>query len=320
MRHRIVLVGFGNVGREFARLLLEHRSELTREFGLDASIVAILTARHGSVENPRGIDVRGALRLADAGVSLESCGRGISERSPEYIRRAQADTVIEVTPLRIAPRQVALDHLIAALRSGKHVITANKGPVVYHYRQLRDLARQNDLGFRYEGTVMDGAPVFNLFQEALRVARGDRSGPSVVLGQRHLEFARRADEHAEGVPDRRARSGSAPDRVRGVRRSDCDSRRPSVSVSLGEHAYIARTGWAADAGRPRRDVRHPAPGPRGAVACRVRGPARAGADRRRDGPLRPRVAPAREPVCSAGAEPETLPRRSEVASREDRTD
>src|SRR5439155_567588 len=111
------------------------------------------------------------LRLADAGVSLESCGRGISERSPEYIRRARADTVIEVTPLRIAPRQVALDHLIAALRTGKHVITANKGPVVYHYRQLRDLARQNDLGFRYEGTVMDGAPVFNLFQEALRGAR-----------------------------------------------------------------------------------------------------------------------------------------------------
>ena len=72
MRHRIVLVGFGNVGREFARLLLEHRSELKREFGLDASIGAILTARHGSVENPAGIDVRKALRLADAGVSLDS--------------------------------------------------------------------------------------------------------------------------------------------------------------------------------------------------------------------------------------------------------
>ncbi len=171
MRHRIVLVGFGNVGREFARLLLEHRSDLTRDFGLDASIVAILTARHGSVENAHGIDVRKALRLADAGVSLESCGRGIQERSPEYIRRARADTVIEVTPLRIAPRQAAFDHVLAALRTGKHVITANKGPVVYHYRQLRELARKNHLGFRYEGTVMDGAPVFNLFQEALRGAR-----------------------------------------------------------------------------------------------------------------------------------------------------
>src|SRR2546430_799975 len=171
MRHRIVLVGFGNVGREFARLLLEHRSELKREFGLDASIGAILTARHGSVENPAGIDVRKALRLADAGVSLESCGRGIPVRAPEYIRRARANVVVEVTPLRIAPRQVAFDHVLAALRTGKHVITANKGPVVYHYRLLRELARRNHVGFRYEGTVMDGSPVFNLFQEALRGAR-----------------------------------------------------------------------------------------------------------------------------------------------------
>ncbi len=171
MRRRIVLVGFGNVGREFARLLLERRSELARAFGLDASVVGILTARHGSVENPRGIDLRKALRLADAGVSLESCGRGISRLAPEYIRQARADIVIELTPLRIGPRQVAVEHGLAALHTGKHLITANKGPVVYHYRRLRELARRNRVGFRYEGTVLDGAPVFNLFQEALRGAR-----------------------------------------------------------------------------------------------------------------------------------------------------
>src|SRR2546426_3676351 len=171
MRCRILLVGFGNVGREFARLLLERRSELAKIHGLDAAVVGIVTGRHGSVERARGIDLRKALRLADAGASLESCGRGVHGRSAEYIRRARADVVIEITPLRIAPRQVAFDHVLAALRTGKHVITANKGPVVYHYRQLRELARRNRVGFRYEGTVMDGAPVFNLFQEALRGAR-----------------------------------------------------------------------------------------------------------------------------------------------------
>ncbi|MCI4371186.1 MAG: homoserine dehydrogenase [Thermoplasmata archaeon] len=171
MRYRIVLAGFGNVGREFARLLLERRSQLARTEGLEASIVAILTARHGSVENRDGIDLRKALRLADAGVSLESCGRTIREPSSQFIRRARADMLIEVTPLRISPRQVALDHLMAALSSGKHVITANKGPVVYHYRRLKELARKRKLGFRYEGTVMDGAPVFNLFQETLAGTR-----------------------------------------------------------------------------------------------------------------------------------------------------
>src|SRR5205807_5698273 len=171
MRSRIVLAGFGNVGREFARLLLERRSELSRVHGLEPVVVGILTGRHGSVERAQGIDLRKALRLADAGVSLESCGRAVSGSSTEYIRRVRADVMIEITPLRISPRQIALDHIVTALTTGKHVITANKGPVVYHYRRLKKLSRAHGLGFRYEGTVMDGAPVFNLFQETLRGIR-----------------------------------------------------------------------------------------------------------------------------------------------------
>src|SRR5206468_6341293 len=163
--------GFGTVGPACARLRLERRLERAKVHDLNVPVVGIVSGRHGSVERARGIDLREALRLADAGASLESCGRGVHGRSAEYIRRARADVVIEITPLRIAPRQIGVDHIVAALSSGKHVITANKGPVAYHYRRLKELARTQGLGFRYEGTVMDGAPVVNLFQEALRGIR-----------------------------------------------------------------------------------------------------------------------------------------------------
>ena len=169
--HRLILAGFGGVGREFARLLLERRRELARDFGLEAEVVAILTATHGRVERRGGIDLRQALRLATRGESLEPCGRPVRGPSSEFLGSAAADVVVELTPLRIAASQPALDHIVAALRSGKHVITANKGPVAYHYRRLKALARRNRVGFRYEGTVMDGAPVFNLFQETLRGSR-----------------------------------------------------------------------------------------------------------------------------------------------------
>ncbi|MGQ0796752.1 MAG: homoserine dehydrogenase [Methanobacteriota archaeon] len=168
--HRIVLVGFGNVAREFARLLLERRVELRREQGLEAHVVAVLTARHGCVEDPKGLDLRKALRASDAGVALEGVGRPIREPAVGYLARSRADVVVEATPLRITPDQPARDHIVAALSSGKHVITVNKGPVVYHYPRLRALARRKHVGFRYEGTVMDGAPVFSLFQESLRGA------------------------------------------------------------------------------------------------------------------------------------------------------
>jgi homoserine dehydrogenase len=171
LRARIILAGFGHVGRAFARLLLERRADLTKVHGLDARVVGILTAHHGSIERAAGIDLRKALRLADAGASLGPLGRPVRGPPEDHVRRSRADVLVEVTPLRIAPRQPAVDHIVAALSSGKHVITANKGPVVYHYRRLRTLARRHHVGFRYEGTVMDGAPVFNLFQEALRGAR-----------------------------------------------------------------------------------------------------------------------------------------------------
>ena len=171
MAHRIALVGFGNVGREFARVLAERRQELSRDRGLDARVVAILTANHGAVDHPRGVDLRAALRAVEAGRSLDALGRPIRTAPAEYIRTARADTIVELTPLRIAANQPAHDHIVAAIETGKHVITANKGPVVYHYRRLRDLALRRHVGFRYEATVMDGAPVFNLLQEALVGAR-----------------------------------------------------------------------------------------------------------------------------------------------------
>src|SRR5437870_12417822 len=110
MRCRILLAGFGNVGREFARMILERRSELAKVHGIDAAVIAILTGRHGSVERTQGIDLKKALRLADAGASLEFCGRGVRGSSAEYIRRARPDVVIELTPSRLVPRLHGMDH------------------------------------------------------------------------------------------------------------------------------------------------------------------------------------------------------------------
>src|SRR3989454_12184822 len=46
---------------------------------------------------------------------------------------------------------------------GAHVITANKGPVVPAYQDLRPLAASKHRRFLFESTVMDGAPIFSLF-------------------------------------------------------------------------------------------------------------------------------------------------------------
>ena len=86
---------------------------------------------------------------------------------PAFIATVPADIIVELSPLAPESGQPALRHCETALRNGKHVVTANKGPVAYGYRRLRDLAPSQHLQFRFESSVMDGAPIFALVEMAL---------------------------------------------------------------------------------------------------------------------------------------------------------
>ena len=73
--------------------------------------------------------------------------------------------LFEATSLNVETGQPAIDHIRAALEHGAHAITANKGPIVHAYRDLRDLAAKQGKRFLFESTVMDGVPIFSLFDQ-----------------------------------------------------------------------------------------------------------------------------------------------------------
>jgi len=82
-----------------------------------------------------------------------------------WLAAAQADVLFEATSLNVATGQPAIYHIRAALQHGAHAITANKGPIVHGYRELRDLATSKGRRFLFESTVMDGVPIFSLFDQ-----------------------------------------------------------------------------------------------------------------------------------------------------------
>ncbi len=82
-----------------------------------------------------------------------------------WLAAAQADILFEATSLNVQTGQPAVDHIRAALHHGAHAITANKGPIVHAYRELRDLAAARGKRFLFESTVMDGVPIFSLFDQ-----------------------------------------------------------------------------------------------------------------------------------------------------------
>ncbi len=178
----LCLVGFGNVGRAFLRLLHEKREVMQREHGVAWRLTGVATRRLGWMANAAGLDTSA---LLDGRALAHTRCANVSE----WLSAAQAEVLLEASSLSKRDGQPAIDYLRAALQHGAHAVSANKGPIVYAYDDLRALALANKRRLLFESTVMDGAPVFNLFRETLPVAglRGFRgllnSTTNVVLAE-----------------------------------------------------------------------------------------------------------------------------------------
>ena len=167
---KLALMGFGNVGQAFGEMLLDKHEEIQNKYGRDVAITVIATATKGNIYNEEGINLSRVLE------DVKETGRFDARMTTDMdhdrlIREADYDCLMELSPLNIETGQPATDHLIGAITRGKHGITANKGPVAWHFRKLRDMAEENRVGFFYETVVMDGTPVFNLVEHTLKMAK-----------------------------------------------------------------------------------------------------------------------------------------------------
>jgi homoserine dehydrogenase len=169
--YNLALLGFGNVGRALARLLKSKEDELREAYNLTFSVTGIATGRHGAAINRAGLDYIRAVALVEGGESLTSLSKTQAQDNFNFLRTCGADVLFENTSVNHSTGQPAIDHLHLALELGMHAITANKGPVVHAYRELKEFAAQCGKKFYFESTVMDGAPIFSLFRSSLPAAK-----------------------------------------------------------------------------------------------------------------------------------------------------
>ena len=138
------------------QLLKDREHELRTRHGISFRITGIASRRLGWIADPAGLNVE----------QPPSPGSGKSDQTVRtWLKSAQAHILFEATSLNVENGQPAVDHIRAALTHGAHAITANKGPIVHAYRELRDLAAAHNKRFLFESTVMDGVPIFSLFDQ-----------------------------------------------------------------------------------------------------------------------------------------------------------
>jgi len=156
------------VNRAFVRLLVDREAEL-RQCGIEWRITGVASRRLGWIAEPNGIDP--GLLSREQGLVPADFPKALcrSTNVREWLAAARTDALFEATSLKVENGQPAVEHLRAALEHGAHAITANKGPIVHAYHELRDLAQVRGKRLLFESTVLDGIPIFSLFQENLPV-------------------------------------------------------------------------------------------------------------------------------------------------------
>ncbi len=97
--YKLALIGFGNVGKAFARLLLRKETLLREQFDTACTVTGIATGHHGIAVDPAGIDLEQALSMADTGglVSL------LSSRPGRKACWASSISAVQTSCLRILP-------------------------------------------------------------------------------------------------------------------------------------------------------------------------------------------------------------------------
>jgi homoserine dehydrogenase len=162
--YNLCLLGLGNVNRTLVRLLEDRAHDLRERHGISFRITGVATRRLGWIADPAGLDPAACVERAPSRAKGREANPKLANVRA-WLSAAQADVLFETTALNVETGQPAVDHIRAALEHGAHAITANKGPIVHAYRELRDLAAARGKRFLFESTVMDGVPIFSLFHE-----------------------------------------------------------------------------------------------------------------------------------------------------------
>jgi len=126
---RVGLLGHGTVGSAFARLLDERAAEIERFNGRRPVISGVLTRTRGDFE--------------------------------EIL--AGADLLVEL----IGGVEPAREYLLAAMRAGRHIVSANKLLLSLHGEELFETARAHDVRLRFEAAVAGAVPVVRVLEESL---------------------------------------------------------------------------------------------------------------------------------------------------------
>jgi homoserine dehydrogenase len=149
----IAVAGLGTVGVGTLKLLREHAALIEQRCGRAIRVTAVAARDRG---RERGIDTAG-LQWFDDAVAMA--------------RQAPAEVVVELIG---GAEGVAKEVCLAAIATGRHVVTANKALLAHHGLELARAAEERGVSLRFEAAVAGGIPIVKGLREGLAANRNQR--------------------------------------------------------------------------------------------------------------------------------------------------
>ncbi|MEM2320431.1 MAG: homoserine dehydrogenase [Candidatus Bathyarchaeia archaeon] len=159
---RLAIIGFGFLGRNLLKVIWEKISFL-RELDKNFLIVGAANSK-GYIYDENGLNAERLIAAHD----LSKLSEFRTGPAIDLIRNDLCDIIVEATPTNIKDGEPGLTHIRLALSRGIHVVTPNKGPLVLAFRELTELAKENNCDLLYEGAVAGAIPIFSLVRECLQ--------------------------------------------------------------------------------------------------------------------------------------------------------
>ena len=163
------LIGLGTVGGQVAERLLTWQAQLARRAGIELCLRRVLVR---DVKKRRPMPVATELLTADPQELLE-------------------DPAIQILVEVAGGDEPMHSYLERAIRSGKHVVTANKVVMAKHGPELLDLAAERNVDVYFEAAVGGGIPLISTFRTDLQANRIERVS-AVINGTTNYVLGRMA--------------------------------------------------------------------------------------------------------------------------------
>lgn len=168
------LIGVGNVGRNFLRILETKGGVLRQRYGVTFRVVCVADSS-GMAVDLTGLDPGQVRRVKETGGRVADLPAFQPQGTPEaFLAQEACDLVLESSPVNLQTGAPGLPIVRAALSRGVSCVLANKAPLVLAFQELQDLAARSGAGLAYSATVCGALPVINIGQRDLIAAEVSR--------------------------------------------------------------------------------------------------------------------------------------------------